>query len=105
MKTHIWMPLYIGDYTRDTIGLSKAEHGSYILAIMAYWSKGEALTFPEMKAICGNDVDRITRFFISCDGRWHHKRIDEELAKAGERKEMARKKALLGVAARLKGKK
>lgn len=48
-KTPVWMPLYIGDYLGDTIGLSNSEHGAYLLSMMAYWRKGESLTPPELK--------------------------------------------------------
>lgn len=96
----IWMPLFIGDYLADTIGLTNAEHGAYLLSMMAYWRKGESLTQKEMRAACGKDFERVTEFYVWCDHRWHHKRIDIELAKARERSEVARAKALKGVAAR-----
>lgn len=96
----IWMPLYIGDYLGDTIDLTNAEHGAYLKSMMAYWRKGGALTHKELRAICGREVDRVCRFYITCDGLWHHKRIDEELKKAEARIQAAHDKAMKMVAAR-----
>ena len=96
----IWMPLYVGDYMADTIGLTNSEHGSYLLSIMAYWRKGEALTAQELRSIAGKDTDRVAKFYIFCDNRWNHKRIDIELAKAREITLRQKEKALKGVAAR-----
>lgn len=100
--TDAWMPFYIGDYLGDTIHLSKSEHGSYLLSIMHYWRKGEALTREELRAIAGRDLNVVSSFYVWCDNRWHHKRVDEELAKARANFESRRLKALKGVEARLK---
>ena len=96
------MPLYVGDYMADTIGLTTRQHGAYLLSLMAYWQKGEAMTSEELRKICGRDVDRVCRFFVWCDNRWHHKRVDEELAKWADHMDRARAKSLKGVAARRK---
>lgn len=95
------MPLYPGDYLRDTIGLTKAQHGAYLLAIMAYWVKGESLTPQELREICGREVNRIHRFFVLENDRYHHKRIDFELEKSREMMESARRKAMKGVLAKV----
>lgn len=100
IKIDVWMPLYVGDYLRSTVDLTKAEHGSYLLSIMAYWDKGESLEDSKMRAICGKEYYRVTEFYSMVDGRWHHKRIDEELSKARERALKAHEKSLKGVEAR-----
>lgn len=96
----IWMPLYIGDYLADTIGLTNAEHGAYLLSLMAYWRKGESLTYAELRAACGKEFDRVSLFYSDVDGRWHHKRIDQELRIAGEKYRAAQAKSMKGVEAR-----
>ena len=96
-QVRIWMPLYIGDYVSDTIDLSHAEHGAYCLSMFFYWRKGESLTDGEFKNIAGKEFQRIAKFFIWCDGRWHHKRIDKELSLASIRMKVARDKSLKGV--------
>jgi len=82
-----WMPLYIGDYLRDTRHLGATEHGVYLLLMMAYWTAG----------CLPNDDEKLAR--IACISRaqwmkirgtiqtffqdgWKHQRIDQELAKA-----------------------
>ena len=99
-KVGIWMPLYVGDYLADTIDLNNREHGSYLRCMMKYWTKGEALTEREISQICGRDVLRIKEYFVWCDERWHHKRIDAELRVAWNRKQEAREKAMKMVEAR-----
>lgn len=101
-KTPIWMPLYIGDYLGDTIGMSNSEHGSYLLSMMSYWRKGESLTPVELKDICGKDIDRVCRFYVMEGGRWHHKRIDFELAIAENNMKKFQDKAAKMVEARRK---
>jgi uncharacterized protein YdaU (DUF1376 family) len=96
------MPLYIGDYLADTIDLTNAEHGAYLKSLMMYWRKGESLTPNELRAVCGKEIDRVSRFFIMDDGRWHHKRVDEELDLAHKRKLSLAEKALKSVLARRK---
>jgi uncharacterized protein YdaU (DUF1376 family) len=38
-----WIPMYWGDYLRDTMRLSATEHGAYMLLIAHYWTKGVPL--------------------------------------------------------------
>ena len=101
MKTKIWMPVYVGDYMADTIGLTLSQHGAYFLSLMAYWRKGDALSSDELKEICGREIDRVSQFFVLLDGRWHHKRVDKELEISRIKSEKARESSMKGVAARL----
>jgi uncharacterized protein YdaU (DUF1376 family) len=81
-----WMPLYIGDYLRDTGHLTTLQHGAYLLLIMHYWEHGGLPAADAEKA----RVCRLTgrQWSSNClalaslfhDG-WKHKRIDAELEK------------------------
>lgn len=89
-KPDTWMPLYIGDYLKDTTRLSTEQHGAYLLLIMDYWINGSlpdedaALAYVTRLQPAAWKKNRpvISSFFNIEAGRWHHKRIDEERAKA-----------------------
>lgn len=100
MKINIWMPLYVGDYLKDTTDLSHAEHGAYLLTMLAYWSAGESLPDRRFRSICGKEFERVSEFYSLEGGRWHHKRIDEELAAARERMTITVQRSRLGVLGR-----
>jgi uncharacterized protein YdaU (DUF1376 family) len=86
-----FMPLWIGDYLADTTHLSTAEHGAYLLLIMAYWRAGKALPTSDTQ------LSRITKmspeewkvarksvllFFKRTQDGYFHARIEKELSKA-----------------------
>lgn len=102
IKIDVWMPFYIGDYQKDTSDLSNAEHGAYLKTILAYWSNGESLPDRKFRVLCGKEFQRVSEFYSLEGGRWHHKRIDEELRKARERAAVAHDKAMKMVEARRK---
>lgn len=93
-----WMPLYIGDYLADTMHLTAAEHGAYLLLIMHYWRSGPlpdddrtlaAIARTERKEwsqISGT----VRQFFQAESGRLRHKRIDREMSAAGTHVEQRR---------------
>ena len=86
-----WMPIYWGDYGRDTAHLNNAGHGAYLMLIKHYWCTGP---LPDDDAVlwrvaCCDSIAAwrklrpvILELFHILDGRWHHKRVDYELAKA-----------------------
>ena len=85
-----WMPLYWGDYLRDTGHLGAAEHGAYLLLIGHYWTTGKPLPDDDvLLARIARMTPKLWRaarhiimpFFQLIDGEWRHKRITQELAK------------------------
>ena len=93
-KPDTWMPLVIGDYLKDTTRLTTEQHGAYLLLIMSYWVEGPpADDDEELAATTRLDArawkksrDKLLRFFRIEDGRWRHKRIDEELERWATKK-------------------
>jgi uncharacterized protein YdaU (DUF1376 family) len=96
------MPMYWGDYLRDTQHLGLEEHGAYLLLIAHYWAHGELPTdHAKLKQILGlHGVNGSNRWRSIClaiapffDENWRHGRIDAELEKSNSIKE---KRALAG---------
>ena len=89
MSNRAWMPLHIADYLADTGHLTVAEHGAYMLLIMAYWQRGGLPTDERMIARMARMTpdqwaeSRDVLADLFAEG-WRHKRIDAELAKADE---------------------
>lgn len=90
-KPDDWMPLRIGEYLADTTHLTRDQHGAYLLLIMAYWRRGEALPADDgqLAAIAKATPAEwrkmkpiIAQFFRCEDGRWFQKRCEEELVAA-----------------------
>jgi len=103
-----WMPMYWGDYLRDTQHLSLEEHGAYLLLISHYWSHGGLPTdHGILKQILGlHGVNGSNRWRSIClaiaplfDEGWRHKRIEAELEKnrtISEKRAMAGRKGGVG---------
>lgn len=88
------MPLYVGDYLRDTRGLTAEQHGAYLLLMMSMWNAGGALPDDDRKLARFSGCtpgrwakirDEILSFFIVADGVIRHKRLGVELEKANEK--------------------
>lgn len=101
VRPDAWMPMYWGDYHRDTKHLKTVDHGAYMLLISHYWCSGGPINDDneEMATIAGLTVKewlpvrkKLVRLFVVDDGLWHHKRVDFELHKA-KRISDARQKA------------
>lgn len=83
-----FMPLYIADYMADTAHLTTVEHGAYLLLIMTYWQRGEALPDDDKKlarivGLQGRNWKRVRAelepFFTFRDSKWVHQRIERQL--------------------------
>jgi len=95
--SRVWMPLYVGDYLRDTRDLSTLQHGAYLLLIMHYWQHDALPTDDrQLAAIAGLTLPAWRRIGAPIKAKfrdgWRHKRIEAELVKA-ERVAMARRRA------------
>ena len=86
MSARPWMPLYTGDYKRDTGHLTLAQHGAYLLLIMHYWDMGGLPeNDEEMARILRVSNKQMLSIWLAIapffDEHRHHKRIDAELEK------------------------
>jgi uncharacterized protein YdaU (DUF1376 family) len=86
-----YMPLYVGDYMRDTRSLTAEQHGAYLLLLMSMWNAGGSLPADDSKlarfASCtparwAKIRDEILGFFTLADGRITNRRLARELEKA-----------------------
>lgn len=103
-KPDVWMPLYIGDYLKDTGRLTTEQHGAYLLLIMEYWNTGPIPDSDEELAgivrMSRRDWQRIRpkieRFFAVVEGAWRHDRIEREITKWSAKKARAVERARAG---------
>jgi uncharacterized protein YdaU (DUF1376 family) len=103
MTSKPWMPLYIGDYKRDTAHLTTLEHGAYLLLIMHYWETGPLPNDDvRLARIAGLSLRQwrtvrrvVISFFVEANAKQllRHNRIDSELIKA---ENITAKRALAG---------
>ncbi len=108
-KTDAWMPLWIGAYLADTMRLTTAQHGGYLLLLMAYWRERAPLPDDdeELRSITKTDKSEwkkmrpvLAKFFVIGEGIWWHKRVEAEMVTADARQSSAQKKAQAGAKAR-----
>lgn len=86
-----FMPLYVGDYLRDTGHLTAAEHGAYLLLLMQAWSRGGDLPADDQRLRTMARMDgktwarcreTILAFFDTEDGVLRNRRLQSELRAA-----------------------
>lgn len=107
-RPDVFMPLYIGDYLAGTNRLTTELHGAYLLLIMDYWMNGappdddHALASITKMSIDAWSIARakLEHFFSIEDGFWKHKRIEQELRSAMDKKAKAAEKASKAASAR-----
>ena len=90
LDVNIWMPLYIGDFLRDTTGLDAEMIGEYLLLYIAIWSKAGPLPNDNQKLarICRMTTERfietreeLSSLFDAQDDEWTHHDLLAERAK------------------------
>jgi len=108
-KPTAWMPIYWGDYLKDTGHLSTEEHGAYLLLIAHYWSTGKPLKenpkyLMKLTALSEHKFKKylptLSAFFTVENGHWHHARIERELSAAFDRKDAASERSKRAAATR-----
>jgi uncharacterized protein YdaU (DUF1376 family) len=87
-----FLPLYTGDYLRDTQHLSCSEHGIFLKLLMHCWDQRGPAPLDERKlsgivnARSTDEIEAMRRvlgeFFIRMDDGHYNKRMAEEVAKA-----------------------
>lgn len=87
-----YLPLYTGDYLRDTQHLSCSEHGIYIKFLMHCWDQKGPIPKDERKqsGICnarsGDEIEAMRRvrqeFFVMMEDGWYNPRMQQEIEKA-----------------------
>lgn len=87
-----YLPLYTGDYIRDTRHLSCCEHGVYILLLVHCWDQQGPLPLDEKKiaGICGarsgDEVEAMRRilqeFFVKMEDGFYNRRMQREVERA-----------------------
>ena len=86
-----WMPLWVGDMRRDTIGQPPEFVGMYLNLMMVAWQNGGQLPDDErqLRRISGADAiqwrehrQALANLFVPIGSAWTHNLIREELAKA-----------------------
>lgn len=81
-----WMPLYVGDYLKNTRDLTTVQHGAYLLLIMHYWEHASLpQTEQQLAAIAGLPVKEWRKVSPPIQAKfgpnWRHSRIETELIK------------------------
>lgn len=109
-KVDVFMPLYLGDYLKDTLDLDAEEHGAYLLLLMELWNRGGELPGDHARLTKIARVkpsrwmavwETIGRFFtVTGEGKLTQKRAVAELEKALRRKNAGAKAGTASAAKR-----
>lgn len=107
-SVNIWMPLYTGDFLRDTQGMSTEEVGALVLLYVQFWTKGTLddnddtlsrtvrLSLDRWKAV----KSVLMEPFRLQDGRWKHDALEAEHLKWTEYRRNRSEAGRKGAAAR-----
>lgn len=105
-----FLPLYTGDYQRDTLHLSMLEHGAYMKLLVYCWDQKGPAPHDERKlmGICNaRSKEEITamqsvlsEFFTRMEDGWYNKRLMQELAKSEQQAAKAHDRGMRSAEAR-----
>jgi uncharacterized protein YdaU (DUF1376 family) len=99
----IWMPIYWGDYLKETGHLDAIEHGAYLLLLGHYWCSGKPLPnddtvlarIARLSPAMWRKLRPVIAAFFEIDGTvWRHLQTDKHFELATLRKGKALKAAL-----------
>lgn len=92
----IWMPVYWGDYFKNTFHLTTEEHGAYFLLMGYYWQNGKIKNdkklLKNITKISEKKLQNVLSFFEEKEGYLYHGGLDEEKAKSAENKAKQKKR-------------
>lgn len=87
-----FMPVYTGDYLRDTRHLTPLKHGIYFLLLMHCWDQKGPVPLDEQECAgivncrSADEVEALryvlNRYFVRMEDGWYNKRMAEEVARA-----------------------
>ncbi len=87
-----YLPLFTGDYLRDTRHLTPLKHGIYLLFLMHCWDQKGPLPLDEQEcagiANCrsADEIEALryilNRYFVRCDDGWYNERIQREIERS-----------------------
>lgn len=107
-----YLPLYTGDYLRDTRHLSMAEHGAYLLMLTYCWDQKGPLPLDRhrIQGICNarskdeqEAVERVLAdFFVVMDDGLYNKRMQAEIERCDQISRARAEAGKLGYEARAK---
>jgi uncharacterized protein YdaU (DUF1376 family) len=94
-RTDIWMPVFPGDWLKQTMHLDLMQYGALMLLAIAYWSRQGPLPDDnqQLATICRIDVatfekikPTLAAFFKTNNGYWRNAWWDDLIIKAQEQK-------------------
>jgi uncharacterized protein YdaU (DUF1376 family) len=94
-RTDIWMPVYPGDWLKQTMHLDALQFGALMLLAIAYWSRQGPLPDDnrQLATICRMDVatfeqikPTLAAFFTNTNGRLRNNCWSDLIANAQEQK-------------------
>lgn len=87
-----FLPLYTGDYLRDTRHLTPQKHGIYLLLLMHSWDQKGPVPLDEQEAAgisncrSSDEIESLryilNRYFIRMDDGWYNKRMQTEVERS-----------------------